>query len=77
MKNTNNPDLDQPREEYDFSTMKGGVRGKYVQRYQQGTNLVLLAPDVAEVFTSDEAVNNALRSLMKIAKELVPKSNYK
>ena len=77
MKNTNNSDLDQPREEYDFSTMEDGVRGKYVQRYQQGTNLVLLAPDVAEVFTSDEAVNNALRSLKKIAKEFVPKSNYK
>lgn len=46
--------------EYDLSQLKGGVRGKYVQRYKAGTNLVLLAPDVAEAFPSDEAVNEAL-----------------
>jgi uncharacterized DUF497 family protein len=47
-------------EEYDFS---GGVRGKYAERYARGTNLVLLDPDVAEVFPNAEAVNEALRAL--------------
>ncbi len=60
---------DDLRPEYDFSQLKGGVRGKYVDRYKAGTNLVLLAPDVAEIFPTDEAVNDALRLLIKIAKE--------
>jgi hypothetical protein len=47
--------------EYDFSN---GVRGKYFERYQQGTNVVLLDPDVAEIFPSAKAVNDALRSLV-------------
>ena len=59
---------DELRTEYDFSKLKGGVRGKYLKRYREGTNLVLLAPDVAKVFPDDEAVNNALRLLMEIAK---------
>ena len=47
------------REEYDFS---GGVRGKYAVRYARGSNVVVLAPDVAEVFRTAKAVNKALRS---------------
>jgi len=62
---------DELRAEYDLSQLQGGVRGKYVQRYNEGTNLVLLAPDVAKTFPSDEAVNEALRLLMKIAKAQV------
>lgn len=62
---------DELRAEYDFSQLQGGIRGKYVERYDEGTNLVLLAPDVAEIFRSDEAVNEALRLLMKIAKAQV------
>ena len=62
---------DELRAEYDLSQLQGGVRGKYVQRYNEGTNLVLLAPDVARTFPSDEAVNEALRLLMKIAKAQV------
>jgi hypothetical protein len=58
---------DDVRPEYDFSSMKGGVRGKYVERYREGTNLVLLDPDVAEAFPTSEAVNEALRLLMQIA----------
>lgn len=54
------------RSEYDASSLKGGVRGKYARRYSEGTNLVLLAPDVAEAFPSDESVNEALRSLIKV-----------
>ncbi|MGB7247650.1 MAG: hypothetical protein WBC73_01835 [Phormidesmis sp.] len=53
--------------EYDFSKMTGGVRGKYVERYRAGTNLVLLDPDVAEAFPTDSAVNEALRLLLQIA----------
>jgi hypothetical protein len=44
---------DELRREYDMSTLKGGVRGKYVERYRAGTNLVLLSPDVAEHFHDD------------------------
>ena len=48
------------REEYDFST---GVRGKYAARFAKGTNVIVLDPDVAEVFPDAEAVNRALRLL--------------
>ncbi len=49
--------------EYDFSN---GVRGKYANRYHQGSNIVVLEPDVAERFPNSEAVNQALRSLARI-----------
>ena len=49
------------RAEYDFSK---GVRGKYYQRYRQGTNLVLIEPDLAKVFRDSEAVNLALRQFL-------------
>lgn len=49
--------------EYDFS---GGVRGKYFRRYQRGTNVVLLEPDVAKAFPSAAAVNESLRALAGI-----------
>lgn len=42
----------------------GGVRGKYYERYMQGSNLVLLAPDVAELFRDSESVNAALRQYL-------------
>ncbi|MCX7408886.1 MAG: hypothetical protein NTZ32_12485 [Planctomycetales bacterium] len=51
--------------EYDFS---GGVRGKYAARFAAGTNVVVLAPDVAEAFPDSAAVNDALRALMTIAR---------
>ena len=50
------------REEYDFTS---AVRGKYVERYRQGTNVVLLDPDVAKAFPNSESVNQALRALSK------------
>ena len=56
------------RPEYDLSKLKGGVRGKYVKRFQKGTNLVLLSPDVAKYFPDEQSVNAALRSLVGIAK---------
>ena len=52
------------RPEYDFSK---GVRAKYFERYQRGTNVVLLEPDVARVFKDSDAVNEALRGLLKVA----------
>jgi len=56
------------RAEYDASHFRGGVRGKYADRYRAGTNLVLLAPDVAAAFPNAQAVNEALRLLMRVAK---------
>ncbi len=53
------------RDEYDASALKGGVRGKYFERYQRGTNLALLAPDVRAAFPTDEAVNEALRAMIR------------
>ena len=62
---SNDPDL---LEEYDFSK---GVRGKYAKRYAQGTNVVVIEPDVAQYFPDHETVNEALRSLLPIVKAQV------
>lgn len=53
------------RKEYDFNK---GVRGKYAKKYKSGTNIVLLDADVATVFRTPRAVNQALRSLTQIIK---------
>jgi hypothetical protein len=53
---------DDMRPEYDFSK---GVRGKYAQRFREGTNVVVLDPDVAAEFKDSAAVNDALRRLLK------------
>jgi hypothetical protein len=58
------PTSGEMRAEYDFSA---GVRGKYAKRYANGTNLVLLDPDVATAFGDSAAVNRALRALLEIA----------
>jgi hypothetical protein len=63
---------DELRPEYDLSQLKGRVRGKYVERYRQGTNLVLLEPDVAEAFPDADSVNEALRFLIRVTKENRP-----
>lgn len=55
---------------YDFSK---GVRGKYAKRYAEGTNVVVLAPDVAAFFPNSESVNQALGSLVQIARECAKK----
>ncbi len=57
------------RSEYRREDLGQGIRGKYFDAYQKGTNLVLLSPDVAKVFPTEEAVNEALRSLISIAKK--------
>ena len=64
---------DDMRPEYDLSQLKGKVRGKYVERYRAGTNLVLLDSDVQAAFPDAEAVNEALRMLMKVARSQVQK----
>jgi hypothetical protein len=56
---------DELRPDYDFSQLKGGVRGKYAERYREGTNLVLLDPDVAAVFPDAKSVNDALRQFLQ------------
>jgi hypothetical protein len=52
------------RPEYDFSSMKGGIRGKYYERYRKGSNVVLLDPDIAKAFPTEGAVNEALRGIL-------------
>lgn len=54
------------REEYDFSD---GERGKHDEAYRQGTNVVLLDRDVAEVFQDSAAVNGALRAIAQVARD--------
>ena len=60
---------DDLRPAYDLGALlKGGVQGKYADRFREGTNLVLLDRDIAEAFPSDEAVNTALRLVMQLQK---------
>jgi hypothetical protein len=59
------------RREYDLSQLKGGVRGKYYRQFTDGTNLVLLDPDVADAFPDAKAVNDALRVLVNVASQRV------
>ena len=55
--------LDEMREEYDFSK---GIRGKYAKQYAEGTNVVVLEPEIAHEFPSAKSVNQALRSLIPV-----------
>lgn len=58
---------DELRPEYDLRVLlKDGVRGKYVERYRAGANLVLLDPDVAQAFPDETAVNEALRLVIQL-----------
>jgi hypothetical protein len=58
---------DELRPEYDMkSLLKGGLRGKYTARYREGTNLVLLEPEVAKAFPNEKAVNEALKLVIKL-----------
>ena len=56
------------RDQYDFS---GGVRGKYAARYAEGANVIILAPDVAEMFPDSVAVNEALRTFVRMSSRTV------
>lgn len=71
MKKDNKPDeIDEMLPHYDFS---GGVRGKYAERVRRGTNLVLLDPDVAEIYPDAESVNKVLRTVDNIVKLIIVK----
>jgi len=70
-KNFQNKIDDELRPEYDLrELLKSGVRGKYVEQYRAGTNLVLLEPDVAKAFVSEQAVNEALRLVLQLTRIL-------
>jgi hypothetical protein len=72
MKKTDAKETKQAVPGYDFSS---GVRGKYAARYAAGTNVVVLSPDLAEVFPDSEAVNEALRTLVRISGKRVAAGN--
>ena len=57
------------RAEYDRNELGEGIRGKYYSSFEKGTNLILLRPEVAKVFPTDEEVNNALLGLMDVARK--------
>jgi hypothetical protein len=59
---------DEMRAEYVREDLGEGIRGKYYEQYREGTNLILLDPDVAAAFPTSESVNEALRSLIEVAK---------
>ena len=64
---TNRTELnDELRPEYDETLLKNGIRGKYAEQYAAGTNIVRLDPDVAAAFPNEEAVNEALRFVLKV-----------
>jgi len=64
------------RTEYSRKELGPGIRGKYHRGYAEGTNLVLLSPDVAAAFPNDTAVNDALRSLIKLARQSTGRSSH-
>lgn len=68
MKKARGAGSDDLRAEYDFGSMRGGVRGKYAEALQRGSNVVLLEPDVAAAFPSADAVNEALRAVIRASR---------
>ena len=69
MKKKPSTDKDSLQPEYDFASMSGGVRGKYVKRIKKGSAFILLEPDVAQSFQTGSQVNQALRMLIEVAKK--------
>lgn len=59
-----NTDKDDLRPEYDLSKLGKGVRGKYAKRYKEGSNVVVIDPDLTEAFPNAKAVNDALREVL-------------
>ena len=64
MKKRNPISVDDMRPEYDFASMKGGVRGKYARRVRGSMNIVLIAQEVSEAFPTERAVNEALKGVL-------------
>lgn len=71
MKKVKNGDV---RPDYRRGELGPGIRGKYLNAYRSGTNLVLLSPDVAEAFPTDDSVNEALRAFVRVARRTVTKT---
>jgi hypothetical protein len=72
MKRTSQTGKDELRAEYKPSDFPGGfVRGKYASRIRKSSNIVVLKPEVAEAFPNEEAVNNALQSLIELAQKTI------
>jgi hypothetical protein len=70
MKKSKAPDKDELRADYKRSDFPGGlVRGKYAKRRKESSNVIVLRPEVAQAFPNEEAVNNALLSLIDIAQK--------
>ncbi|MBU2055301.1 MAG: hypothetical protein KJ936_04750 [Proteobacteria bacterium] len=70
MKKDKEFDKDELRAEYKRSDFPGGlVWGKYAKRMKESSNVIVLRPEVAQAFPNEEAVNNALLSLIEIAKK--------
>jgi len=67
MQKPTNPEDYDLREEYDLSTLTVVPKGRYAPHQRPGRNVVLLAPDVAKAFPTDDAVNEALRLVLRIA----------
>ena len=57
-------DKDTLRDEYPEELIKSGVRGKYAKSYREGTNVVLIDPDLQKIFPDSDAVNRALREYL-------------
>lgn len=64
MKKPNHVLIDDMRAEYDFASIKGGVRGKYARRARGSTNIVLIEPEVSDAFPTERAVNEALKGVL-------------
>lgn len=62
--NVMSSDKDTLREEYPEELIKSGVRGKYAKSYREGTNVVLIDPDLQKIFPDSDAVNRALREYL-------------
>ena len=70
MKKDKEPDKDELRVEYKRSDFPGGfIRGKYAKRMHESSNIIVLRPEVTKAFPNEEAVNNALLSLIDIARK--------
>ena len=64
MKKTNQIFTDDLRPEYNFASMKGGIRGKYTRRAREGSNIVVIEPEVTDAFPTEQAVNEALKGVL-------------
>lgn len=65
------------RAEYQRKNLGTGVRGKFAKRFKEGTNLILLSPDVANAFPDSDSVNEALRGLLHVAERAASNATHR